>query len=78
MNPDLGSWRLGMSLGASAPLGMVSAIFIVLAAATFGLALLYAISRFGFAVLVAPLFLLFLDAPRAVQLIFSTVLMEDI
>jgi hypothetical protein len=66
MNADLGSWLFGMSLGASAlggMLGMVSAIFIVLAATTFGSALLYAISGFGFAVLAAPLFLLFLD-PR--------------
>jgi hypothetical protein len=48
----------------------------VLAATTFGSALLYAISGFGFAVLAAPLFLLFLDPARAIQLviIISTVL----
>jgi uncharacterized membrane protein YfcA len=79
MNADLGSWLFGMSLGATAlggTLGMASAIFIVLAATTFGSALLYAISGFGFAVLAAPLFLLFLDPPRAIQLviIISTVL----
>jgi uncharacterized membrane protein YfcA len=79
MNADLGSWLFGMSLGASAlggMLGMASAIFIVLAATTFGSALLYAISGFGFAVLAAPLFLLFLDPQRAIQLviIISTVL----
>jgi uncharacterized protein len=79
MNADLGSWLLGMSLGTSAlggMLGMVSAIFIVLAATTFGSALLYAISGFGFAVLATPLFLLFLDPQRAIQLviIISTVL----
>ena len=72
MNADFGSWLLGMSLGA----GMASGIFIVLAAATFGAALLYAISGFGFAVLAAPLFLLFLDPAPAIQLviILSTVL----
>jgi uncharacterized membrane protein YfcA len=79
MNADLGSWPFGMSLGASAlggMLGMASAIFIVLAATTFGSALLYATSGFGFAVLAAPLFLLFLDPPRAIQIviIISTVL----
>jgi uncharacterized membrane protein YfcA len=61
-----------MSLGAGAlggMLGMASAIFIVLAATTFGSALLYAISGFGFAVLAAPLFLLFLDPARAIQLV---------
>jgi hypothetical protein len=71
VNADFGSWRIGMSLGASVlggMLGMASAIFIVLA-------LLYA-SGFGFAVRAAPLFLLFLDPPRAIQLviIISTVL----
>jgi hypothetical protein len=57
-------------------LGMASSIFIVLAATTFGSALLYSISGFGFAVLAAPLFLLFLDPARAIQLIIiiSTVL----
>jgi uncharacterized membrane protein YfcA len=79
MNAGFGSWLFGMSLGASAlsgMLGMASGIFIVLAATTFGSALLYAISGFGFAVLAAPLFLLFLDPPRAIQLviIISTVL----
>jgi hypothetical protein len=79
MNADFGSWLLGMSLGASTlggMLGMAIGIFIVLAATTFGSALLYAISGFGFAVLAAPLFLLFLDPARAIQLviIISTVL----
>jgi hypothetical protein len=79
MNADFGSWLLGMSPGASAlggMLGMVIGIFIVLAATTFSSALLYAISGFGFAVLAAPLFLLFLDPARAIQLviIISTVL----
>jgi uncharacterized membrane protein YfcA len=47
-----------------------------LAATTFGAALLYAVSGFGFAVLAAPLYLLFVDPLRAVQLviIISTVL----
>ena len=79
MSAGFGSWLLGMSFGASAlggMLGMAIGIFIVLAATTFGSALLYAISGFGFAVLAAPLFLLFLDPPRAIQLviIISTVL----
>ena len=62
MNTGFGSWLLGMSLGAGAVggmLGMAGSIFIVLAATTFGSALLYAISGFGFAVLAAPLFLCF-------------------
>jgi uncharacterized membrane protein YfcA len=79
MTAGFGSWLLGMSLGASAlggMLGMASSIFIVLAATTFGSALLYAVSGFGFAVLAAPLFLMFLDPARAIQLviIISTVL----
>jgi len=79
MNAGFGSWLLGMSLGAGAlggMHGMASGIFIVLAATTFGAALLYAISGFGFAVLAAPLFLLFLDPAPAIQLviILSTVL----
>jgi len=79
MNAGFGSWLFGASLGASAPggmLGMASGIFFVLAATTFGSALLYAISGFGFAVLAAPLFLMFLDPARAIQLvvIISTVL----
>ena len=79
MNAGFGSWLLDMSLGASAlggMLGMASSIFIVLAATTFGSSLLYSISGFGFAVLAAPLFLLFLDPARAIQLIIiiSTVL----
>ncbi|HEV2098826.1 MAG TPA: sulfite exporter TauE/SafE family protein [Stellaceae bacterium] len=79
MNAGFGSWLLGLSLGAGAlggTLAMASGIFIVLAATTFGSALLYAISGFGFAVLAAPLFLLFLDPARAIQLviIISTVL----
>ena len=54
MNTGFGSWLLGMSLGAGAVggmLGMAGSIFIVLAATTFGSALLYSISGFGFAVL---------------------------
>lgn len=79
MNAGLGSWLLGMPPGAGAlggMFGMAIGIFIVLAATTFGSALLYAISGFGFAVLAAPLFLLFLDPARAIQLviIISTVL----
>ena len=79
MKAGFGSWLLGMSLGAGAlggMHGMAIGIFIVLAATTFGAALLYAISGFGFAVLAAPLFLLFLDPTPAIQLviILSTVL----
>jgi hypothetical protein len=47
MNAGFGSWLLGMSPGAGAlggMLGMAIGIFIVLAATTFGSALLYAIS----------------------------------
>src|SRR5262250_3172413 len=75
MNAGFGSWLLGMSLDASAIGGMLGT-FIVLAATTFSSALLYAISGFGFAVLAAPLFLLFLDPAPAIQLviIISTVL----
>jgi uncharacterized membrane protein YfcA len=72
MNAGFGSWLFGMSLGASAlggMLGMASGIFIVLAATTFASALLYTISGFGFAVVAAPLFLLFLDPARAIQLV---------
>jgi uncharacterized membrane protein YfcA len=72
MNAGSGSWLFGMSLGASTlggMLGMASSIFIVLAAATFGSALLYAISGFGIALLATPLFLLFLDPARAIQLV---------
>jgi uncharacterized protein len=79
MNAGFGSWLLGMSLGANAlggMLGMTNGIFIVLAATVFGSALIYSISGFGFAVLAAPLFLLFLDPARAIQLviIISTLL----
>jgi uncharacterized membrane protein YfcA len=79
MDAGLGPWLLGMSHGAialSGMLGIASSIFIVLAATTFGSALLYALSGFGFAVLAVPLFLLFLDPERAIQLviIISTVL----
>lgn len=79
MNAGVGSWLLGMALGAGTlggTLGMASGIFTVLAATTFASAVLYAISGFGFAVLAAPLFLLFLDPAQAVQLviIISTVL----
>jgi uncharacterized membrane protein YfcA len=72
-------WLLSVPLSASGlgemP-GMASGTFIVLATTTFSSALLYAISGFGFAVLAAPLFLLFLDPERAIQLviIISTVL----
>jgi len=72
MNTGFGSRLLGMSLDTSSlgeMLGMAIGIFIVLAATTFGSALLYAISGFGFAVLAAPLFLLFLDPARAIQLV---------
>src|SRR5215467_10253935 len=72
MNVGFGSSLFGMSLGAGAlggMLGMASGIFIVLAATSFGSALLYAMSGFGFAVLAAPLFLLFLDPARAIQLV---------
>jgi uncharacterized protein len=72
MNAGFGSWLLGMSLDANAMggmLGMAIGIFIVLAATTFGSALLYAISGFGFAVLASPLFLMFLDPARAIQLV---------
>jgi uncharacterized membrane protein YfcA len=72
MNAGFGSWLLGMALGAGAPggmLGMAGGIFIALAATTIVTALLYAISGFGFAVLAAPLFLLFLDPARAIQLV---------
>jgi uncharacterized protein len=72
MNAGFGSWLFGMSLGASAlggMLGMASGTFIVLAATTFASALLYTISGFGFAVVAAPLFLLFLDPARAIQLV---------
>src|SRR5260370_16311038 len=71
MNAGFGSWLLSMSLGANAlggMHGMASGIFIVLAASTFGAALLYAISGFGFAVLAAPLFRLFLDPAPAIHL----------
>jgi uncharacterized protein len=72
MNAGFGTWLFGMSLGASAlggmP-GMASGIFIVLAATTFASALLYTISGFGFAVVAAPLFLLFLNPARAIQLV---------
>jgi uncharacterized membrane protein YfcA len=72
MDAGSGLWLLGLSHGAivlGGMLGMASSIFIVLAATTFGSAMLYAMSGFGFAVLAAPLFLLFLDPERAVQLI---------
>src|SRR5262249_52218745 len=75
MSAGFGSWLFGASaLGGM--LGMASSIFIVLAATTFGSALLYAISGFGFAVLAAAPFLLFLDPARAIELviIISTVL----
>jgi uncharacterized membrane protein YfcA len=68
MSAGFSSWLLGTNaLGGM--FGMAIGIFIVLAATTFGSALLYAISGFGFAVLAAPLFLLFLDPARAIQLV---------
>jgi len=67
MSAGFGSWLFGAS--ALGMLGMASSIFIVLAATTFGSALLYAISGFGFAVLAAPPFLLFLDPARAIELV---------
>jgi hypothetical protein len=60
MNAGFGSWLLGTLLP-----GMAIGIFIVLAATSFGSALIYAISSFGFAVLAAPLLLLFLDPALA-------------
>jgi uncharacterized membrane protein YfcA len=72
MSAGFSSWLLGTSLGANAlggMLGMAIEIFIVLATTTFGSALLYAKSGFGFAVLAAPLFLTFLDPSRAIQLV---------
>ena len=72
MSAGFGSWLLGISFDANALGGMLemaSGIFIVLAVTTFGSALLYAISGFGFAVLAAPLFLLFLDPAQAIQLV---------
>src|SRR6266478_9126790 len=77
MNLGFGSWLIGMSLGAGGGmLGMASGMFIVLAPTTFVAALLYAVTGFGFAVLAAPLFLLFTDPAPATQLviIISTVL----
>jgi hypothetical protein len=72
MDAGFGSWLFGLSLGAGAlggMLGMASGMFIVLAATTFAAALLYAISGFGFAVVAAPLYLLFLDPAPAIQLV---------
>src|SRR5258705_9343948 len=77
MNPSVRSWLVGMSLGAGGGIiGMASGLFTVLAATTFVAALLYAVTGFGFAVLAAPLFLLFTDPAPAIQLviIISTVL----
>jgi len=77
MNLSFGSWLIGMSLGAGGGiLGMASGMFIVLATTTFVAALLYAVTGFGFAVLAAPIFLLFTDPAPAIQLviIISTVL----
>jgi hypothetical protein len=72
MDAGFGSWLFGLSLGAGAlggMLGMASGMFIVLAATTFAAALLFAISGFGFAVVAAPLYLVFLDPARAIQLV---------
>ena len=72
MNAGFGSWLLGIALGTGAPggmLGMAGGIFVALAATTIVAALIYAISGFGFAVVAAPLFLLFLDPARAIQLV---------
>ena len=71
MNAGFGSWLFSMLLGVGAlggMLGMPSSMFIALAATTSIAALLYTISGFGFAVLAAPLFLLF-DPARAIQLV---------
>jgi len=68
MNAGLGAWLFGMSLGAGAlggMFGIAGGMFVVLAATTFVARLLYAVSGFGFAVVAAPLFLLFLDPGRA-------------
>ena len=72
MNAGSGSWLFRISLGAGVlggMLGMATGMFIVLAATTFVAALLYAISGFGFTVVAAPPFLLFLDPARAIQLV---------
>ena len=72
MNAGFGSWLSGMAFAAGAPggmLGMASGILMALAATTIVAALIYAISGFGFAVLAAPFFLLFLDPARAIQLV---------
>ena len=70
INLGFGSWLIGMSLGAGGGmLGMASGMFIVLAATTFVAALIYAVTGFGFAVLAAPLFLLFTDPAPAIQLV---------
>src|SRR6266478_8255371 len=72
MNVGFGASLLGMSLGVGAlggMLGIASGMFVVLAATTFVAGLLYAVSGFGFAVVAAPLFLLFLDPGRAIQLV---------
>src|SRR6266436_6770182 len=79
MNAGFGAWLFGMSLGAGAlggMLGIAGGMFVVLATTTFVAGLLYAVSGFGFAVVAAPLFLLFLDPGMAIQLviIISTVL----
>jgi uncharacterized membrane protein YfcA len=72
MSAGFGAWLFGMALGVGALGGMLSmagGILIALAATTIVAALIYAISGFGFAVLAAPLFLLFLDPGRAIQLV---------
>src|ERR1700724_389747 len=72
MDAGFGSSLFCVTLGVGAlggMLGIAGGILIALAAATIVAALIYAISGFGFAVLAAPLFLLFLDPARAIQLV---------
>ncbi len=72
MSVGFGASLVGMSLGAGAlggMLGIAGGMFVVLATTTFVAGLLYAVSGFGFAVVAAPLFLLFLDPGQAVQLV---------
>jgi uncharacterized protein len=72
MSASFESWLFSMALSTGALGGMLaiaSGMFVALAATTSVAALLYAISGFGFAVVAAPLFLLFLDPARAIQLV---------
>jgi len=64
------SQTLRRSFRARCSFDLISLInWVCLAATTFAAALLYAVSGFGFAVLAAPLYLLFVDPPRAIQLV---------